>query len=104
MLVEKYDVICIEDLSIKGMMSSTNKYTSKKKPKEERKGRSIGDQGWGIFVTQLKYKAKNKGKHVTKIGAYEPSTQTCSCCGVVKTGKDKLELKDREFICLNMCM
>lgn len=94
-LIEKYDVICIENLSIKGMMSS-------KKAPYKRKGRAIADQGWGIFVGQLKYKAKNKGKHVTKIGAYDPSTQTCSCCGVVKTGKDKLELSDREFTCQNV--
>jgi putative transposase len=100
-LVEKYDVICIENLSIKEMQSKYHKYNGKLKAPEDRRGRSIADQGWGIFVNQLMYKAAHKGKHVTKIGEFDPSTQTCSCCGTRKEGSNKLKLSDREFICQN---
>ena len=57
--------------------------------------RSIADQGWGIFVNQLQYKAKVRGKHVTKIGTYLPSTKACSCCGTTKI----MALSDRVYVC-----
>ena len=84
-LTEKYDVICVEDLKIQQLLQ------------KKELSRSIADQGWGIFVNQLKYKAKKKGKHLTKINPYLPSTKTCSCCGGVR----KMKLSDRVYICEN---
>ena len=84
-LTEKYDVICVEDLKIQQLLQ------------KKELSRSIADQGWGIFVDQLKYKAKKKGKHLTKINPYLPSTKTCSCCGGIR----KMKLSDRVYICEN---
>ena len=84
-LTEKYDVICVEDLKIQQLLQ------------KKELSRSIADQGWGIFVNQLVYKAKKKGKHLTKINTYMPSTKTCSCCGNIK----KMTLADRVYICEN---
>ena len=81
-LVNKYDLICIEDLKIKDLLQ------------KKQLSRSIADQGWGIFVNQLIYKANARGKHVTKIGTYQPSTKACSCCGTIR----KMKLSDRVYI------
>lgn len=84
-LVKKYDVICVEDLKIKELLE------------KKQISRSIADQGWGIFVDQLKHKTQSKGKHLTKINTYLPSTKTCSCCGNTKI----MKLSDRVYICEN---
>jgi len=84
-LTEKYDVICVEDLKIKELLQ------------KKELSRSIADQGWGMFVEQLEYKAKKKGKHLTKINTYMPSTKACSCCGGIR----KMKLSDRVYICEN---
>lgn len=44
----------------------------------------------------LEYKANWYGKNILKIGTFEPSSKTCSCCGSIN--KD-LQLKDREWTC-----
>lgn len=84
-LVEKYDVICVEDLKIQELL------------KKKQMSRSIADQGWGIFVNQLQYKTKLRGKHLSKIGTYMPSTKACSCCGHTKI----MKLSSRVYVCEN---
>ncbi len=41
-----YDCICVEDLNIKGMSQALNF------------GKSVSDNGWGIFISYLKYKVQ----------------------------------------------
>ena len=84
-LVRKYDVICIEDLNVKGMMK--NHYLSK----------SIADASWGTFVFMLTYKAEWNDKKVVKIDRFFPSSQTCHFCGYVN-GQTK-DLSVREWEC-----
>jgi putative transposase len=84
-LVEKYDVICVEDLKIQELLQ------------KKQLSRAIADQGWGIFTGMLAYKAKLHGKHLTRIGTYMPSTKTCSSCGSIR----KITLSDRVYICEN---
>ena len=84
-LVRKYDVICIEDLNVKGMMK--NHYLSK----------SIADASWGTFVFMLTYKAEWNDKKVVKIDRFFPSSQTCHVCGYVN-GQTK-DLSVREWEC-----
>lgn len=86
-LVDQYDLICLEDLNIKGMV---------KGKKTRHLNRAIADQGWYMFVDQLVYKAKLYGKHTFKIGRWDPSSKTCSSC---HHKIDKLELDVREWIC-----
>ena len=83
-LIRKYDVICCEDLNVKGMQIN------------HRLAQSIADSSWGTFLTFLSYKAEMNDKQVVKIGKYYPSSKTCHCCGWVK---EDLQLKDREWTC-----
>ena len=83
-LISKYNAICIEDLNMKGMSQALNF------------GKSVFDNGWGMFTKMLEYKAKFAGKQIVKINKWFPSSKTCSVCGKVK--KD-LKLSDRIYIC-----
>jgi putative transposase len=84
-LTRDYDVICVEDLKVQELLE------------KKQLSRSIADQGWSMFVGQLAYKAALRGKHLTRINTYLPSTKTCSCCGTER----KMKLSDRVYICEN---
>lgn len=83
-LIEKYNAVSIEDLNMKGM-SQALKF-----------GKSVSDNGWGIFTTMLQYKALFSGKTIVKIDKFFPSSKRCSCCGAIKSD---LTLSDRVFKC-----
>ena len=83
-LVTKYNAIIIEDLNMKGMSGALNF------------GKSVADNGWGMFTTMLQYKAMFLGKQVIKIDKWFPSSKTCSCCGNIK---DSLSLGERVYNC-----
>lgn len=85
-LIRKYDVICCEDLNVKGMVR--NHHLAK----------SITDASWGAFVRMLEYKAKWYGKTLCKIGRFYPSSKTCHHCGYIK---EDLSLSDRFYTCPN---
>ncbi|WP_416150133.1 RNA-guided endonuclease TnpB family protein [Salipaludibacillus sp. HK11] len=68
-LVSNFDAIIIEDLDMKGM-SQALKF-----------GKSVADNGWGMFTSFLQYKLKEQGKQLIKIDKWFPSTKTCSSCG-----------------------
>ena len=84
-LVRRYDIICIEDLNVKGMVR--NHHLAK----------SITDASWGRFVSMLKYKADWNGKKVVTIDRYFPSSQTCNICGYIN--KQTKDLSVREWEC-----
>ena len=44
-------------------------------------GKSVHDNGWGMFVRMLEYKAKSAGKRVEKVNKYYASSQICHVCG-----------------------
>ena len=68
-LVTNYDAVAIEDLDMKGM-SQALKF-----------GKSVADNGWGMFTSFLQYKLKEQGKQLVKVDKWFPSTKTCSSCG-----------------------
>lgn len=65
-IVKKYDLIAVEDLSVKNMVK--NRHLSK----------SIADAGWGKFVDYLEYKCLKYGKTLVKVPPGGTS-QTCVC-------------------------
>lgn len=68
-IVDAYDCICIENLDMKAMAQSLNF------------GKSIADNGWGMFVTFLQYKLEEMGKQLVKVDKFFASSQTCNVCG-----------------------
>lgn len=86
-LVRNYDIVCLEDLNVKGMI------------KNHRLARQISDVAWGEFVGMLTYKADLNDKEIVKIDRFYPSSKTCHNCGYIK--KD-LKLSDRKWVCPNV--
>lgn len=84
-LVENQDIICIEDLNVKGMI------------RHKKLSRAIQDVSWGEFIRQLQYKADWYGKQVVKIDRFFTSSQLCSCCGY--RNPEVKDLNIREWIC-----
>ena len=83
-LVNKYNTICVEDLSINDM----------KKDNFRSMNKSIGDAAWKMFLNLLDYKAAYAGGQTVRINpAY--TSQTCSRCH----NKHKLKLSDRIYHC-----
>ena len=68
-----YDCVCIEDLNMQGMAQSL------------KFGKSVSDNGWGMFVTYLKYKLEDVGKQLVKVDKFFASSQICSICGYKNT-------------------
>lgn len=83
-ITNAYDVICIEDLNMKAMSQSYHF------------GKSVADNGWGMFTSFLYYKQTEQGKLLVKVDRHYPSSKTCSVCGYKNEG---LQLKDRFWLC-----
>jgi len=79
-----YDAVCIEDLNMKGMAQALNF------------GKSVSDNGWGMFTQMLGYKLSEQGKQLVKIDKWFPSSKMCSSCGAIK---DELPLSERIYRC-----
>lgn len=84
MLVNENQIICIEDLNVKGMMS--NHHLAK----------AIQDLGLHEFRRQLEYKCQFYGRQLVVIDRFYPSSKTCHEC---RYKNSKLTLNDREWIC-----
>jgi len=83
-LIRENQAICVEDLSVAGMM------------KNHCLARSIGDVAWREFSNMLQYKADWNGKHFLQIGRFDPSSKMCHSCGTINR---ELKLKDRTWTC-----
>lgn len=59
-------------------------------------GKSVADNGWGMFTSFLAYKLQEQGKQLVKIDKWFPSTKTCSSCGIVKD----ISLSERVYSCV----
>ena len=80
-LIKSHDVICMEDLNIKGML------------RNKKLAKSIADVSWSAFVAKLEYKAKWYHKTLVKISRWYPSSQLCSNCGH-RDGRKSLEIRE----------
>ena len=83
-LLNENQVICMEDLNIKGIM------------KNHKLARSIQELSLFRFETILKYKSIWYGRDLININRFFPSSKTCSDCGYIN---NELKLSDREWIC-----
>ena len=68
-LIKENDVICIENLNVKGMAKNHNL------------AKTIQDASFGTLVSMLKYKAAWHNRQIIEIGRFYPSSKQCHCCG-----------------------
>jgi len=83
-LVMDYDVICIEDLNVGGML------------KNHHLAKSIADVSFYEIRRQLEYKCRWYGKELVTISRWSPTSKTCNHCGLVM---DNFNLGIREWVC-----
>ncbi|MPY33511.1 IS200/IS605 family element transposase accessory protein TnpB [Streptomyces adustus] len=82
-LISENQGIAVEDLAVAGLART-------------RLAKSVHDAGWASFLSMLEYKAARYGRTLVEIGRFEPTSQTCSTCGV-KDGPKPLNV--REWTC-----
>jgi len=80
-LVENFDVIVVEDLSVKNMQQNGDL------------ARHIGQAGWNQIVRRLRDKCEWYGRTLVIADKWFPSSQRCSECGLVD-GKKPLDVRD----------
>ncbi len=83
-LIDDNQVICIEDLNVKGMM------------KNHKLAKSLSEVNFGECRRLLEYKASWYGRDLSVIDRWYPSSKTCSVCGYKYEG---LTLNEREWTC-----
>lgn len=83
-LARTYDIISIEDLDMRAVKRSL------------RFGKSVSDNGWGLFVRILEEKCGQYGAALVRVDRWFPSSKTCCKCGYVHK---ELTLSDRTYIC-----
>jgi putative transposase len=83
-LVTRFDVICVEDLHLRGMVKNHNL------------ARAVNDASIGTAIRMIEEKAERYGKAVVKIDRWFPSSKTCSDCGHIV---ERLPLSIREWTC-----
>lgn len=67
-LVKENDIICIENLNVKGMI------------KNHHLAKAIQDASFGTLVSMLKYKSQWHNRQIIEIGRFYPSSKLCSSC------------------------
>ena len=83
-LLKEFDIICLENLNIKGLMKSN-------------KAKSFQDVAQSEFIAMLKYKAEWYGKTIIQVSQWFPSSQLCSNCGYKNPDLKNLDI--REYNC-----
>ncbi|MGK7899790.1 MAG: RNA-guided endonuclease InsQ/TnpB family protein [Xenococcus sp. (in: cyanobacteria)] len=81
-LTDNYDYLYFETLNLKGMQRLW--------------GRKISDLAFSEFLKILEFVAEKKGKIVSYIDQWYPSSKTCSSCDYVL---DELSLAERYWVC-----
>jgi putative transposase len=78
-LIRENQAVAVEDLAVAGLGRA-------------RLAKSVHDAGWSSFVAMLEYKARLRGRTFIKIGRFQPTSQTCSACGL-KDGPNPLHVR-----------
>ena len=83
-ITDQYDIVAVEDIDMKAMSQCLHF------------GKSIQDNGYGMFRNMLDYKLAWKGKELVKVDRFFPSSKKCSKCGKIKK---ELKLSERVYRC-----
>lgn len=85
-IANQYDVVCVESLN---MRSLSNKCFGN--------GKATLDNGYGMFLSILKYKLSDRNKYLIKVDKYFTSSQICHCCSTLHT--EMKNLSNRKMVC-----
>ncbi|MDP8964554.1 MAG: transposase, partial [Cyanobacteriota bacterium] len=77
-LVDDNQVIVVENLHVKGMVTLEDSLTLRYR--NHKLAKAISDVGWGMFVNFLGYKLDRVGKILVEIDRWFPSSKLCSNC------------------------
>ena len=83
-LIRENQAIAVESLNVKGMM------------KNHHLAKAISDQGWGQFLSMLRYKADWYGRTILVVDRFFPSSKRCFACGWIN---ENLSLNIRSWKC-----
>lgn len=83
-LCRENQAVVIEDLNVQGMLAN------------DKLARAISDMGFGMFGTQMQYKAKRFATRLVIADRWYPSSRLCSVCD---WKNEALTLKDRQWTC-----
>lgn len=83
-LIDENQVICMEDLNVKGML------------RNHKLAESIQEMNFGEFKRILEYKAKWYNRKIVFVDRFYPSSKTCHNCGYINK---RLKLSDRQWVC-----
>ena len=87
-LIDIYDFIGLESLSVLQMMSKENKGMKGLR-------NAISNASWFDFSSKLKYKMAESQGHFIQIDRYFPSTKLCFNCGTIRD----IDLSERIYTC-----
>ena len=87
-IANQYDVVCVESLNMKAMSN-----------KGFGNGKATLDNGYGMFLSMLKYKLTDRNKYLVKVDKWFPSSQICHCCGALHPEMKNLAIRTMKFDC-----
>ena len=87
-IANQYDIVCVESLNMKSMSN-----------KGFGNGKATLDNGYGMFLSMLKYKLAERNKYLVKVDKWFPSSQICHCCGTVHPEMKDLALRKMTCDC-----
>ena len=85
-IANQYDVVCVESLNMRFLSN-----------KGFGNGKATLDNGYGMFLSILKYKLSDRNKYLIKVDKYFPSSQICHCCGTLHP--EMRNLSNRKMVC-----
>ena len=83
-IADSYDAVAVEDIDMKAMGQCLHF------------GKSVQDNGYGLFREMLEYKLAWQGKKMVKVDRFFPSSKKCCKCGRIKK---ELKLFERVYHC-----
>lgn len=83
-LIDENQVICMEDLNVKGMIKNHNL------------AESICEMNFGEFRRMLEYKTRWYNRKIVFVDRFYPSSKMCHYCGYINKS---LALNDRQWVC-----
>lgn len=87
-IANQYDVVCVESLNMRSMANSGFG-----------NGKATFDNGYGMFLSILKYKLTDRNKYLVKVDKWFPSSQICHCCGMLHPEMKDLSIRKMKCSC-----